>query len=141
MSKCESSARVRRVSSHAITSTSRSTRSARAETSSRLPMGVATTKRVPRALRLCGLFLSLGHQHGTLVVQDHLAGDDALLEALDGRQLVHDLEHDLFQDRAQAARARSALERFLGDGGHRVVGELEANLFEVEVLLVLLDDR
>src|SRR5436309_14939555 len=141
MSKCESSARVRRVSSQAISSTSRSTRSARAETSSRLPIGVATTKRVPRSLRLRGLFLGLGDQHRTLVVQDDLARDDALLEALDGWQLVHDLEHDLLQDRAQAARPRAPLERLLGDGGHRVVGELEADLLEVEVLLVLLDDR
>src|SRR5262245_9259081 len=141
MSKWESSARVRRVSSQAIRSTSRSTRSARAETSSRLPIGVATTKRVPRALRLRGLFLGLGDQHRTLVVQDHLARDDALLEALDGRQLVHDLEHDLFQDGAQAARAGAPLERLARDGGHRVVGELEPNLLEIEVLLVLLDDR
>src|SRR5207248_3800883 len=141
MWKGDSSARVRRVSAQAIRSTSRSTRSARAETSSRLPMGVATTKRVPRALRLRGLFVGLGDQHGPLVVQDHLARDDALLEALDGRQLVHDLEHDLFQDRAQAAGARPALERLLRDGGHGVVGELEADLLEVEVLLILLDDR
>jgi len=102
MSKCDSSARVRRVSSQAIRSTSRSTRSARAETSSRLPIGVATTKRVPRALRLRGLFVGFGDQHRPLVVHDDLARDDALLEALDGRQLVHDLEHDLFEDRAQA---------------------------------------
>src|SRR5262245_16698566 len=141
MSKCESSARVRRVSSQAISATSRSTRSARADTSSRLPMGVATTKRVPRSLRLRGLFLGLGHQHRTLVVQDHLARDDALLEALDGRQLVHDLEHDLFEYGAQAARAGAPLERLARDGGHRVVGELEADLLEIEVLLILLDDR
>src|SRR6267378_8084534 len=83
MSKCDSSARVRRVSSQAIRSTSRSTRSARAETSCRLPMGVATTKSVPRALRLRGLFVGLGDQHRPLVVQDHLARDDALLEPLD----------------------------------------------------------
>src|SRR2546422_10563367 len=83
MSKCESSARVRRVSSQAIRSTSRSTRSARAETSSRLPIGVATTNRVPRALRLRGLFVGFGDQHRPLVVQDHLARDDALLEPLE----------------------------------------------------------
>src|SRR5467141_825278 len=141
MSKCDSSARVRRVSSQAIRSTSRSTRSARAETSSRLPIGVATTKRVPRALRLRGLFVGFGDQHRPLVVHDDLARDDALLEALDGRELVHDLEHDLFEDRAQAPRTRAALERLLGDAGHRVVGELEPHLLEVEVLLVLLDDR
>src|SRR5690349_7069788 len=141
MSKCDSSARVRRVSSQAISCTSRRMRSARAETSSRLPIGVATTYRVPRALRLRGLFLSLGDQHRTLVVQDDLAGDDALLEPLDGRQLVHDLEHDLFQDRAQAARAGAALEGLARDGGHRVIGKLQPDLLEIEVLLVLLDDR
>src|SRR5213593_4931355 len=136
MSKCESSARVRRVSSQAIRSTSRSTRSARAETSSRLPIGVATTKRVPRALRLRGLFVGLGDQHRALVVQDHLARDDALLEALDGRQLVHDLEHDLLEDRAQAAGSGAALEGLAGDAGDGVVGELQPYLLEVEVLLV-----
>src|SRR5688572_4729333 len=141
MSKCASSPRVRRVSSQAMTSTSRSTRSARAEMSSRLPIGVATTNRVPRALRLCGLFLRLGDQHRPLVIHDHFAGDDALLEALDRRQLVHDLEHDLFQDGAQTPCARAALERLSRDGGHRVVGELETHFLEVEVLLVLLDDR
>src|SRR6266581_1174396 len=141
MSKCESSARVRRVSSQAIRSTSRSTRSARAETSSRLPIGVATTKRVPRALRLRGLFVGFGDQHRPLVVQDHLARDDALLEPLDGRQLVHDLEHDLLQDRPEPARAGPPLERLLRDRRHRVVRELQADLLEVEILLVLPGDR
>src|SRR5438034_4710229 len=51
MSKCVRSARVRRVSSHAIRSTSRRTRSARRVMSSRLPIGVATTKNVPLRLR------------------------------------------------------------------------------------------
>src|SRR5919198_2276196 len=138
MSKWASRPRVRRVSSQAMTSTSRSTRSARAEMSSRLPIGVATTNRVPRALRLRGLFLRFGDQHRPLVIHDHFARDDALLQALDRRQLVHDLEHDLFQDGAQTPGAGAALECLAGDGGHRIVGELEADLLEVEVLLVLL---
>src|SRR5262245_58733386 len=204
MSKCESSARVRRVSSHAMSSTSLSTRSARVVMSSRFPIGVPTTYKVPtmraqnstnfphpsgrarvraparsqrrwidvpsageadaieswgeaatstpktceerrkggqaplRGLRR--LLRPLGDEDGTLVVHDHLARDHALLEALDGGQLVHDLEHHLFQDGAQPARAGAALEGLAGDAGHRVVGELEAHLLEVEVLLVLLDD-
>src|SRR5512145_797123 len=127
MSKWASRARVRRVSSQAMTSTSRSTRSARSVTSSRLPMGVATTKRVPLRLRrlLLGRFRD---QEGPLAVHDDLARDHALLETLDGRQLVHDLEHDLFQDGAQAAGAGAPLERLARDGGHRVVGELEPDL-------------
>ena len=47
MSKWARSARVRRVSSHAITSASFRIRSARSVMSSRFPMGVATTNSVP----------------------------------------------------------------------------------------------
>src|SRR5438093_608974 len=139
MSKCVRSARVRRVSSQAIRSTSRRTRSARRVMSSRLPIGVATTKSVP--LRLRRLLLRFRDEQGPLVVQDDLARDDALLEPLDGRQLVHDLEHDLLQDRPEPARAGPPLERLLRDRRHRVVRELQADLLEVEVLLVLPGDR
>src|SRR5438552_1650874 len=139
MSKCVRSARVRRVSSQAIRSTSRRTRSARRVMSSRLPIGVATTKSVP--LRLRRLLLRFRDEQGPLVVQDNLARDDALLEPLDGRQLVHDLEHDLLQDRPESPRAGPPLERLLRDRRHRVVRELQADLLEVEVLLVLPGDR
>src|SRR5437773_924738 len=67
MSKWARSARVRRVSSHAITAASLRARSARSVMSSRLPIGVATTKRVPRGLRLGGLFLGFGHEERPLV--------------------------------------------------------------------------
>src|SRR5437870_282747 len=139
MSKCVRSARVRRVSSQAIRSTSRRTRSARRVMSSRLPIGVATTKSAPR--RRVRLLLRFRDEQGPLVVQDDLARDDALLEPLDGRQLVHDLEHDLLQDRPEPARAGPPLERLLRDRRHRVVRELQADLLEVEVLLVLPGDR
>src|SRR2546426_252105 len=139
MSKWVRSARVRRVSSHATRVTSRRTRSARRVMSSRLPIGVATTKRVP--LRLRRLLLRFRDEQRPLVVQDDLARDDALLEPLDGRQVIHDLEHDLLQDRPEPARAGPPLERLPRDGRHRVIGELQADLLEVEVLLVLLDDR
>src|SRR2546430_9120881 len=78
MSKCVRSARVRRVSSQATRSTSRRTRSARRVMSSRLPIGVATTKSVP--LRLRRLLLRFRDEEGPLAVQDDLARDDALLE-------------------------------------------------------------
>src|SRR2546430_1225504 len=139
MSKCVRSARVRRVSSQATRSTSRRTRSARRVMSSRLPIGVATTKSVP--IRLRRLLWRFGDEQGPLVVQDDLARDDALLEPLDGRQLVHDLEHDLLQDRPESPRAGPPLERLLRDRRHRVVRELQADLLEVEILLVLPGDR
>src|SRR2546422_8306198 len=68
MSKCVRSARVRRVSSHATRVTSRRTRSARRVMSSRLPIGVATTKSVP--LRLRRLLLRFRDEQRPLVVQD-----------------------------------------------------------------------
>src|SRR3972149_9895579 len=105
MSKWARGARVRRVSSQAMRLTSFSTRSARREMSSRLPMGVATTKSVPGWFRLGGLFPGFRDQQRSLAVQDDFPRDDALLQPLDGRQLVHDLEHDLFQDRPEPARA------------------------------------
>src|SRR5437762_5404795 len=138
MSKWARSARVRRVSSHAITAASLRVRSARRVMSSRLPIGVATTKRVPRGLRLGGLFLGFGHEERPLAIQDDLPRDDALLEPLDRRELVHDLEHDFLEDRAEAACARAALEGFLRDRRDRILGELEAHLLEIEVLLYCL---
>src|SRR6266508_6941440 len=94
--------------------------------------------RPPPMLR--GLLLLLGDEDGALLVEDNLAGDDALLEPRDGRQLVHHLEHDLFEHGTQPPRPRAALHRLAGDGRHGVVGELEPHLLQVEVLLVLLDD-
>src|SRR5436190_1736427 len=126
MSKCVRSARVRRVSSHVLRSTSRRTRSPRRVMSSRLPIGVATTKSVP--LRLRRLLLRFRDEQRPLVVQDDLARNDALLEPLDGRQVIHDLEHDLLQDRPEPTRAGPPLERLPRDGRHRVVRELQADL-------------
>src|SRR2546428_386579 len=130
MSKWVRSARVRRVSSHATRVTSRRTRSARRVMSSRLPIGVATTKRVP--LRLRRLLLRFRDEQRPLVVQDDLARDDALLEPLDGRQVIHDLEHDLLQDRPEPARAGPPLEGLPRDGRDRVVRELQADLLEAD---------
>src|SRR5712664_1489170 len=146
--------RVRRVSSQATSATSFRTRSARNVMSSRLPRGVATTYNVPgtgtphpalspkgRGNGLGGLLFLLGDEDRAILVEDDFAGDDALLQARQRGQLVHHLEHDLLEHRAQAPRPGAALHRLAGHRGHRVVGELEPHLLELEVLLVLLDDR
>ena len=59
---------------------------------------------------------------------------------IDG-QLVHHVEHDVLEDRAEPPRAGAPLERLVGDGRRRVVGELQPHLLQLEVLLVLLEDR
>ena len=51
-----------------------------------------------------------------LFLIDDFLVDHALLYALQARQIVHDVEHDFFEDRAQAAGARLAA---LGFGGDR----------------------
>ena len=45
------------------------------------------------------------------------------VDVVAARQVVHDLEQHLFEDRPQPAGAGAALERLVGDGLERVVGE------------------
>src|SRR5437588_2413543 len=72
---------------------------------------------------------------------DHLLVDHHLAHVLQRRQLVHRVEQDLLQDRAQAPRAGLARESALGDRpkGRRAHFELDA--FHQEQPLVLLDER
>src|ERR1700732_529045 len=57
------------------------------------------------------------------------------------RQVVHDIEQYLFQDRAQAARTGLACERLAGDGTQRRFPDLELDAFHAKHLVVLLDQR
>ena len=54
---------------------------------------------------------------------------------------VHQVEHQVFDDHPQAARADLALERRLGDRLERVVGEAQLDVLVLEQLLVLTRDR
>src|SRR3712207_4651443 len=94
--------------------------------------------------RLRGLLLAvvgrLGDQRRLDAALDGLLGHHALLDVAAGGQLELDLEQDLLDDRAQAAGARLALERAVGDGLERVVGEDQLDPVEAEEPLELLDD-
>src|SRR5437899_9137016 len=72
---------------------------------------------------------------------DHLLVDYHLAHVIQRRQLVHGVEQDLLQDRAQAPRAGLARESALGDRpqGRRAYFQLDA--FHQEQPLVLLDER
>src|SRR6266403_1015879 len=72
---------------------------------------------------------------------DHLLVDHHLAHVVQRRQLVHRVEQDLLQDRAQAPRAGLARESALGDRpqGRRAYFQLDA--FHQEQPLVLLDER
>src|SRR5262245_10883167 len=85
--------------------------------------------------------LALEDQLGAGAALDDLARDDALLDAGQRGDLVHDVEHDFLDDGAQAARARVAPRRLLGDRGQRVGPEVELDALELEQPMVLLGER
>src|SRR5467141_3065156 len=72
---------------------------------------------------------------------DHLLVDHHLAHVLQRRQLVHRVEQDLLQDRAQAARAGLARESPLGHRSKGRRAHLELDAFHQEQTLVLLDER
>src|SRR5438309_2097104 len=55
-------------------------------------------------------------------------------------QVVHQLQHEVFENHAQAARADLALKSQLGNGLESIVCEAEADIFEFEQSLVLLEE-
>src|SRR5512139_2317605 len=71
--------------------------------------------------------------------KDHVFGDDALADVALRRDLVHHVEHDVLEDGAKAPRAGLPLDRLLGYGVQRLVGEFELHVLEVEQPLVLAD--
>ena len=71
----------------------------------------------------------------------HLARDDALPNLLLAGQRVHQVEHDVLDDHAQAARANLPAQRRLGDRLERIVGEAKLDVLVLEQPLVLPGDR
>src|SRR6201999_3997273 len=70
---------------------------------------------------------------------DHIFSDDKVAHFALHRQVIHDFEHEVFQDHAQASRADFALKRQLGNGGDGIIREAKADVFEFEEALVLLE--
>src|SRR5713226_1716936 len=69
----------------------------------------------------------------------HLGGDHELPDLALRRQVVHQLEHQVFQDHAQPAGAYLSLQGQVGDGFQRFIGESQPHIFELEQSLVLTD--
>ena len=77
-----------------------------------------------------------------LVLRHHdFARDRDLAHLLLVRHLIHQVEHQVFDDHPQAARADLALERRLGDRFERIVGEAQLDVLVLEQLHVLTRDR
>src|SRR4051794_6234729 len=83
----------------------------------------------------------LGDERRRQPALDGLARDDALLHVAPRGQLELHVEQDLLDDRPQAAGAGLALERLVGDGLERLVGEHELDPVEREEALELLGER
>src|SRR5690554_2820051 len=71
-------------------------------------------------------------------MQNALFGDHALAHVLQAGQLVHNVEHDLFDDRTQSAGAGLALDGLANDGHHRLLVEAQLDVLQFKELLVLL---
>ena len=75
-----------------------------------------------------------------LAAADHFAGHDEFAEFALGRQVVHELEHEVFENHAQAAGADLALQGKFRDGFERVIGEAQAHILKFEQSLILTDE-
>src|SRR5580693_1490170 len=87
------------------------------------------------------LLPGLLQSHGRAAFLHHLPRDLKLLQFLLARQVEHQVEHQLFQNHAQAAGAHFARHSLPGNGSQSLVSELQAHILELEQPLVLLDDR
>src|SRR5215208_4700972 len=93
---------------------------------------------IPAPWGLAGLF----YQRNRFVLRfDDLAGDDHLAQLLLAGHGVHQVEHQIFDDHAQAARADLARQRRFRNRLECVVREAQLDVLVLEQLLVLTRDR
>src|SRR5580698_672312 len=78
--------------------------------------------------------------HIDLLRHHHFLGDQKLADLFERRQIVHQVQHQIFEDHAQAAGPDLTFHRQLRDRFERVVAKLQSNIFKLEQLLVLPDD-
>uniref|UniRef100_A0A0N4ZZK6 RIH_assoc domain-containing protein n=1 Tax=Parastrongyloides trichosuri TaxID=131310 RepID=A0A0N4ZZK6_PARTI len=69
---------------------------------------------------------------------DHLGVDHHFLDAVIGRQFVHGVEQDAFENRTQATGTGLALQCLAGHRLERIAAELQVDAFHLEQLAVLL---
>src|ERR1700688_1377498 len=67
-----------------------------------------------------------------LPATDHFAGHDEFAEFALGRQVVHELEHEVFENHAQSAGADLALQGKFRNSFQGVIGKPEAHVLKFE---------
>src|SRR3974390_2392978 len=75
-----------------------------------------------------------------LAAPNHFGGDDKFAQFALGRQVVHQLQHQIFQNHAEAPRSDLALEGQVSDRLNRVVSEPQPHVLEFEQALILTDE-
>src|SRR6266542_1668595 len=81
------------------------------------------------------------NRDGVRVVLDHVLGNDAFLDVLVRRDLVHHVEHEVLDDDLQTPCPDVPGESFLGDGFDGVIGKTKLDVLEFQHRLILLDER
>src|SRR6188474_878426 len=96
--------------------------------------------RVMRSRLLASAIRPVGEDRWSLPL-DNFPRDGAAHHFEPRGNLVHEIEHGLFEHRPEPASAGSALQGELRHGFEAVLGELELHAFHVEEFLILLRDR
>src|SRR2546425_1183306 len=84
---------------------------------------------------------TLSNQQRRAAGRDAFGGDRHLAHVIAARQLEHDLGHHLFENGAQPSRAGAALHGLRRDRLEGILLERQADVLEVEQLLILLGER
>src|SRR5580658_713740 len=80
------------------------------------------------------------HRYRNIPVANHFVRDDQLLDLLVAGHVVHQVEHQLLEDHAQATRANLALQRITSNRPRSLVGPRNLHALVLEELSVLFED-
>ena len=86
---------------------------------------------------LAGLLKQAQRQIAAL---DHILGDFQIAHLLVAGQVIHQIEHEFFEDHAQAARSNLTSQGFTGNRSDGVRRKVQANVLEFKQALILLYD-
>ncbi len=83
----------------------------------------------------------LEQRYGEIALLHHLGGDLQLLDFLVAGQVIHQVQHQFFEDHAQAACAYLAIQRFDCNSFGGIRRKFQLNAFVLKQPLILLENR
>src|SRR5690554_4160476 len=84
---------------------------------------------------------ALGQEDWRCDLPDAVGGDHTFLDAFHAGELVHDVEHDAFDDRSKPTGTALSFHRELDDRVKRIVFKAQFDALELEESLVLFHQR